>query len=141
MININFTLFVQIAHFLVLVWILNRLLIRPILAHLGEKTQEFEARRAAVEEIKSETASREQAYKTRLRTIYARATEERSQFEAEAGAEANQIRERALVEAKEIVERSRSEIEASKIQAREVLIASQDALAEEVAAAILGRKA
>ncbi len=140
MISINFTLFVQIAHFLLLVWITNRLLIKPVLRHLAERDKELAERRASVDGLLAEAEERQRAYQDHLREARQRANIEREKMLAEARAEANQLRERSSEEARKVMERIRKEIAASLEEARAALAAREEAMAETLAEAYLGRK-
>lgn len=140
MISINFTLFVQIAHFLLLVWLTNRLLIRPVLRHLAEKDAELAARRSKVDDLLTEAADRQRAYREQIREAHVQANAEREKMLAEAQAEANALREQSLDEGKSVIEKVRSEIQASLDEVRQALRADEDVLAERLAQAYLGRK-
>ena len=139
MISINFTLFVQIAHFLVLVWIMNRILIRPMVRHLEEKERVLEERRANIARIEEEALARDQSYRDRLAEAYRAANAERESVLAQARAEASQRAKKAGAEAKRMIERIRQEITSSLAESRQVLEAQKDALADQLAAVYTGR--
>ncbi|MBW2324509.1 MAG: ATP synthase F0 subunit B [Deltaproteobacteria bacterium] len=58
MISINATLIVQIINFLVLIWILNRILFRPIFKIVEERKSVIQSSRAEIERLKSEAEER-----------------------------------------------------------------------------------
>ncbi|MBW2617493.1 MAG: hypothetical protein JRC92_01285 [Deltaproteobacteria bacterium] len=139
MISINFTLFVQIAHFLVLVWIMNRILIRPVVRHLEEKEKILNERQANITSLEEEARDRDQSYRERLAEAYRAANAERDKMLTQARAEASQRAEKAGVEAKGLIERIRQEITSSLAESRQSLEAQKDVLAEQLAAAYAGR--
>jgi len=139
LISINFTLFVQIAHFLVLVWIMNRILIRPMVRHLEEKERILNERQANITRLEEEARDRDQSYRERLAEAYRTANAERENMLTQARAEAKQRAEKAGSEAKGIIERIRQEITSSLAESRQALEAQKDALAEQLAAAYVGR--
>jgi len=139
LISINFTLFVQIAHFLVLVWIMNRILIRPVVRHLEEKERILNERRVNITRIEEEARDRDQSYRDRLAEAYRTATAERENMLAQARTEAKQRAGKAGSEAKGIIERIRQEIASSLAESRQTLETQKDALAEQLAAAYAGR--
>ena len=55
MISINATLVVQIIHFLILVFILNRLMIQPILKMIGDRKAYVETTKGEITELELET--------------------------------------------------------------------------------------
>jgi len=57
MISINATLFLQILHFLILAYILNRFLFRPILNLINDREKHIEDTKIEAERIKNETVS------------------------------------------------------------------------------------
>ena len=139
MISINFTLFVQIAHFLVLAWIMNRILIRPMVRHLEEKERILAERRANIDRLEEEARDRDQSYRDRLAEAYRAANAKRDDMLAQARAEASQRAEKAGVEAKGLIERIRQEVASSLTESRQTLEPQKDVLAEQLAAAYGGR--
>jgi len=141
LISINFTLFVQIAHFLLLVWILNRILIRPMVKHLAAKEETLGQRRQEVDRLTGTAASRQQDYESRLKEIHSQASQEREEMLNQARHEAQRLRRESGREAKAFLEKARAEVAASVAEIRESLLAREDDLAEELSRVFLGRKA
>lgn len=141
MISINFTLVLQVVHFLILVWIMNRLLIRPVLNHLAERDKEITSRKAFIDGLKDQAADRQAAYQARLNEATEAAALERDKLTAEANAEAMELREKATLEARAALDKVRAEIQAAVDDVRERLVAEEDAMAEHLAVTVLGRKA
>lgn len=141
MISINFTLFVQILNFLVLVWLFNRLFIRPTVANIEARKQDLVQRQDAVDRLQGETADRELAYQEKLKTVRQAAAEKRDAMMGEAKAEADKLRRKASQEAAEVMSRVRSEIVASVEDTRQALREKEEMMATQLTEAVLGRKA
>ncbi len=60
------TFFLEALNFLVLVWILKRILYRPVLAVLDARQQRVQAEMAHAEQLQQEAAALKQQYETRL---------------------------------------------------------------------------
>lgn len=140
MISINFTLFIQIAHFLLLVWIMNRFLIKPVLAHIKERDQELDSKRQAAKSAVDEAKDREQAYLDHMKQARVEAGKERDKLLSAAAAEAAQLRDASAEEGRKMLDKVRSEIAASMDDLRASLANGEDDMAEDLAAAYLGRK-
>ena len=54
MISINATLFIQVLHFLILIFVLNRVMFRPIMRLMRERSRHIEGLQRASEKLKSE---------------------------------------------------------------------------------------
>jgi F-type H+-transporting ATPase subunit b len=141
LISINFTLFVQILNFLVLVWLFNRLFIRPILANVEAKKQDLVQRQDAVAHLKDEASDRESAYQEKLKRVRLAAAEKRDAMLGEAKAEAEKLRRKASQEASEVMSRVRMEIGASVEETRRALREKEETMAAQLTEAVLGRKA
>ena len=141
MISINFTLFAQVLNFLVLVWIFNRLFIKPIMANIEAKKQDLAARQGEVDNLLEESADRELAYQTKLKRVRQTASAKREELLSEAKAEAEKLRRKAGEEASEVMAKVRSEIKSSVEDTRRSLREKEEAMAAQLTEAVLGRKA
>ncbi len=140
MISINATIVVQVIHFLILVFILNRLMFRPILRLIVERTQYFEETRNEIESIESETERAKNEYL--LREINAR---------RDAAKERSRIKDIGITKAEEFLDKSRQEVSSIRTQvdkraeeqlekARPVVPGEAGALAEEILERVIGRR-
>ena len=141
MISLNFTLVVQIANFLVLVWILNRILFKPIFRIMDEREQYRSTTRARVEELLADVQAKQEDYDVRLKEAGANARAEKKRLTSEAGAHASEVMQKAKAEAQEhIVEiRTQAADEAEKVKGE--LGDYKDAIADMVFGKIMGRQA
>jgi len=140
MISINATLVLQVIHLLILIFILNRLLFRPTLKMISERTAFIENSRNEIMEIEKETERLRNEYLSRHKRAM-----------REAGAKGTQIKEQGLQEVGKIMERSIKEIETIRMgaekkanteveSARPQLHGQAATLADDIAERVIGRK-
>ena len=120
------TFILEIINFLVLLWILQRFLYRPILASLDARKQRIQAETERVEQLRSEAEALRLKYEQQL----ADWAEERETSRHELDAELQQARSKALDELRQSLTD-----EAAKKQARDeaVIVAHEAALTREAA--------
>lgn len=139
MININATLLVQLVNFLLLMYLLNRLLFRPMLRVLEERSQRTEGRRKQAAQITSEGQALWDDYQKRLQAAKADADRTRTQVIRQAEAQRDRLLEDASAEADKAVAQVRARLRAESEDARKALRAQVGPLAAAVAQRILGR--
>jgi F-type H+-transporting ATPase subunit b len=139
MLNIDGTLILQIANFLVLLLILNLLLFKPIRRILSQREQEMDSRRKTIDDYQGRVAQKEkdieegkvQARKDGFSTkesLKNQGLEEEKGILQEAG---------AAVEKK--LDSARKDIEAKMVAAREALEGQVAGFSKDLAQKILGR--
>ncbi|RLB11868.1 MAG: hypothetical protein DRG39_03310 [Deltaproteobacteria bacterium] len=135
----NFTLLIQIINFLILVFILNRILYKPIRNILRKREQEFNNLNSLIERIKGEVQEKERSMEEIM--LQARKLgfmekeslkEEANKYEKELLKETYTTVEEKLSKAKEELQKKLEDIQ--KELQKDVIIFSQ-----EVAERILGR--
>ncbi len=65
--NINHTLFIQMANFLILLFILNLILYRPLFKKIRERLQTIEDMRKRADQLKSEAEKNQQEYSSKIK--------------------------------------------------------------------------
>ncbi len=98
MISINATLVIQVIHFLVLVYILNRLMFRPILRLMDERDEHIEKTKMSAGEALDKTEVLKERCVSQVHQARSDATQERTE-----------LRETGIAETKELLERSKEE--------------------------------
>jgi len=140
MISINATLIVQVIHFLILTFILNRLMFRPILQLINDRTQYTEKTKDRIKKIGLETE--------RLRREYLSVENEARKNVSEERAE---LRHKGLSEVEEFHNDSRKEVALIRARAdkramekieetKPLLHAEAALLADEIADMVIGRR-
>lgn len=140
MISINATLIVQLLNFLVLIWILNRIMFRPILKVLTERENVVQKAKAESQRLKAEAEHRAQALETELESARRLATTEKTKLTSDASTEADAIIRRAQEQAQEHMQAVRAETTQEVDQTRERLAAYKQSIVELVQVKVLGRK-
>jgi len=98
MISINATLVIQVIHFLILVYILNRLIFQPILKLMDERDGHIEKTKKDVDEALDKTEVLKERCVSQVHEARTDATQERTE-----------LRETGIAETKELLERSKEE--------------------------------
>jgi F-type H+-transporting ATPase subunit b len=140
LITINATLLLQVLHFLVLLFILNRLLFRPILKVVKERDSYIEERRAGIEKVRLE-----------VEELKARFVHMENDVRQSAAKESTKYREAGLSEAERLLAKSRERVASIKSEADEAVKEEIDeakaelgdmasSLADEIMEKIVGRR-
>jgi len=85
------TFLMEVANFLILVWIMNRLLYKPVQAIIAKRQAAMERTRSEAEGMRAEAAELGQAYQGRLASWDAEKAELRNQLKAEIVAERQRL--------------------------------------------------
>ena len=139
MIKLDWTLFLQFVNFMVLMFVLNALLFKPLRAALQARREAIEASRAKVQDIDEQVQAQIARYEAQLQEARQEGAEERAslrkagqQEEARILGEANQTAAAKLQTIKE-------QIQDEAGAARQALRNETEALAKEIAGKVLGR--
>jgi len=138
-INLNATLLIQLANFLLLMFLLNRILFRPMLRVLAERQARTQGRRKKASQLEADAQGVWEDYQKRLHEAKADADRIRTQLIRQGEAQRDKALETAAVEADKAVAQVRARVRAEADDARKSLKAEADRLAASVAERILGR--
>jgi F-type H+-transporting ATPase subunit b len=141
MISINATLVVQIINFLILIWILNHILFRPIFRIIEEREAFVEDTKAEVGRIEAEAIGKLKTYEDRMNTAREEALARRVEARDEAAASAREIMNRASAEAQEHISAIHAEAAKAVQEVKTELADFKESIAELVLAKIIGREA
>ena len=140
MISINATLVIQIIHFLILVFILNRLMFRPIVRIIDERSRFIEDTKIKVTGIGEETAELTQRCISMEMAVRKEAGEESSRLKNEAMNTAERIFSDTKTEITTIKDRVGKEVEEKLKTARQSLQHEAVVLADAIADKVIGRR-
>jgi len=115
------SLIIQMLNFLILLAILYRLLYKPLLAKLEERSAAIKASLEAAEAARAAAAKQQEENAERLRAAYAEAQSIRGAALKEAADEQRKLVEAARREAQQLVESAKAQTEADIRRAREEL--------------------
>jgi len=138
-INLNATLLIQLLNFLLLMFLLNRILFRPMLKVLDERRERTEGRRKQAAQLDTEAQAIWDDYQKRIQTAKAAADRDRAQTVRQGEGERDKILQATAAEAEKAVAEVRARVRKEADQARQTLRADADRLAAAAAERILGR--
>ncbi len=139
MINVNFTLFIQLINFLILLLLLNSLLYKPVLAKIRERESKIKADRDKASQLDAEVLEQEKKHQEALIEARQVAGKEKAELLAEAKKSEADILEKARIEAARIVDDMKSSIQAESEKVRAALKGEMAPLAQSISEKILGR--
>lgn len=139
MINIDIVLLFQAVNFLVLLFLLNILLYKPIRKAIRERDEEIAASRQRTVSVDLEVKEKMAQYEERLRQVKAEAAEERNRTLREARADEGRILEAARRDASDSLAGVRDTIRTEAARAEELLRNRAEALSRIICEKVLGR--
>ena len=141
MVSVDGSIVVQMVNFLVLIWVLNMVLYKPIRKILLERKEKVDGLQAVIDGSAEQVKSKEDAYAEGVRQARAAGQKEKEALmqaaEAEEKAIICKINESAQAELKEVKEKIAQEVGTVKATLEEEI----DAFADAIGQKILGRVA
>lgn len=139
MIEVDKTLLIQVVNFLVLMFVLNIILYKPIMKIMDSRQKRIDDANEEVREL-DETVQRKVAdYEERLRRARAEAMEQREAIKNEGTEKATEIIGQARAEVGEMIQGFKARVAAEKEEARQALRRQTRHLALEISEKVLGR--
>jgi F-type H+-transporting ATPase subunit b len=139
MVNVDVSLFIQIVNFIVLIWVLNLVLYKPIRKILIQRKEKVLALQQGAETSLEEARAREAAFDQGIKAARARGLKEKDSFLQEAGEEekriVGEINAKAQAELASVREKISSDAEA----VRAALQGEVEGFAKAIGQKILGR--
>jgi len=139
LISLDKSLIVQAINFLLLLFILKRLLYKPFLAKMNERTQAIQKSLDEAQAARAEATRQQEENETRLRAAHAEAAAIRVQALKEAAEEQKRLVEAARAESQRLVESAKAQMDADVRRAREELRREVADLATAVAEKLVRR--
>jgi len=121
LISLDKSLIVQGINFVILLFILQRLLYRPFLAKMAERTQAIQKSLDEAQAARAQATRQQEENEARLRTAHAEAAAIRAQALKEAAEEQRRLVEAARAESQRLVESAEAQMDADVRRAREEL--------------------
>lgn len=140
MISLNATLFVQVALFLILLFILNRMMIQPLHRLILEREEHFKEKREQLTAVQEEIRRLADEYEARLRLAERVARESQLALRKVAGDEARGLVVSTQEQIAAIHEKVRVEVAQELARARQTIARQAELLAMSVARKVLGRE-
>ena len=139
MIELNITFFIQLVNFLIVLFVLNLILYRPIRGIIKKRAEIMAARLDEIERFTAQASDRMTAYEQELDNARQQAQDLRMQMKEEGYAEEKKLVEAASTEAGSILKAAREKIASEKKSAIAALKAQVEKFAQMAAEKILGQ--
>jgi len=139
LISLDKSLIIQFLNFIVLLLILQRLLYKPFLAKMAERTQAIQKSLDEAQAARAQAARQQEENETRLRAAHAEAAAIRAQALKEAGEEQKRLVDAARAESQRLVETAKAQMDADVRRARDELRREVADLATAVAEKLVRR--
>lgn len=139
MINIDLAFVIQLVNFIILIFVLNLLLYKPIRKVLAERQGRIAEAKGRAESVEADLQEKMADYEARLKSMKSGATEERSVLVKEAQAEEATILEAARKEASASLASIKARVAQESAAARTILQEQAKALSDDICEKVLGR--
>lgn len=139
MIDINSTLWLQLANFLVLIFILNVLLYKPILGIMEKRKKQFDGARDEVRGLHEAVEKKMAEYEEAVRKAKQQAMEQKAELVKEGADEARKIVDAVRGVIPKMMEEFQGKMNREIDEARNVLKNQSQRLSLEIAEKVLGR--
>jgi F-type H+-transporting ATPase subunit b len=140
LIDIDFTVVIQLGLFLILFAVANKLLFQPYLALRQRRKDGIEGARAEAERMTAQADAKLADYEKQLAVARSRANDEGRKVRAEAAGHEKEVTDKARAEAQkaidEATDKMRTETEAARLQ----LLPQANGIARQIASKLLGRE-
>jgi F-type H+-transporting ATPase subunit b len=140
LIELNFTFFIQVINFLLLIVILNKLLYKPILKILEERDERVSGGQQKAKKLIEDSQSFITDYNQKLHSAKLDAMNAKNAARSAASEQANGIIGEARGKADEIIDQMQQEMSKEIEKAKKELEPELDVMAATIAQQILGRK-
>ena len=140
MINVNATIIVQIISFLVLVYILNRILLKPVMSIIEKRSSKIANDKKQLITLKEETESLIEKCISIEKDARKKAQDQNSSLKRDADEEADRLFNIAKTEIKGIREEADREIESKIEEANQSLKEFASQLSEDLTEKVIGRR-
>jgi F-type H+-transporting ATPase subunit b len=139
LISVDKSLIVQFINFFILLFILQRLLYKPFLAKMAERTAAIKTSLEEAQAVRAEAARAQEENEARLRRAHAEAAAIREQALREAAEESRKHVEAAQAQARKLVDDTKAQLDAEVRRARDELRREVSDLAVAVAEKLVRR--
>ena len=133
------SLFVQIANFLIIIWVLNIILYRPIRKILIQRKEKITGLEQNIDKLNEDTAEKDEAYLAGIKDARARGLNEKEALMKEGAEEEKRIIEQINQKAQANLAEVRENITKEAQNVRESLNKEIDTFANAISEKILGR--
>jgi F-type H+-transporting ATPase subunit b len=138
-VSIDYSLGIQIINFILLIFILNVLLYKPLLGMIDKRKQQFEESETEIRCLQETVEQKMAAYEEKLRQAKVAATEQKNEIVRQGTEEAKTVIEAIRSEIPGLMEQFQVRMEKEIGVARKILTDQSQNLSVEIAEKVLGR--
>ena len=140
MISVDWTLGLQFLNFVILLLILNKILYRPLLKIIADRSDRIAGLHAGAKDLEADIDEKMQRYQQQLNDAKFQANEERNKLKQAASEEEVKFLTEARGKASSRLEKIKSQVAVEAGEASKILQTEAGALAEQITTKILGRE-
>jgi F-type H+-transporting ATPase subunit b len=138
-ITIDYTLWIQMANFLILMFILNMLLYKPILGIIDKRKKKLQDTEEEIKRLNQSVDERMAAYEEKLRQAKMQALEKKHEIMKDGADQAKSFVDAAKGEIPAMMEKFHAEMNKEVGEARNILTNQSKKISVEIAEKLLGR--
>jgi F-type H+-transporting ATPase subunit b len=138
-VSLDYSLGIQIINFLLLIFILNVLLYKPILGMIDKRKKQFEDSDAEIRRLQETVKQKMAAYEEKLRQAKAAAVEQKNEIIRQGAEEAKTVIDAVRAEIPGMMERFHTQMDGEIGAAKKILTDHSQQLSVEIAEKVLGR--
>ena len=139
MVSLDYSLGIQIINFLLLIFILNLLLYKPILGLIEKRKKQFEESETEIKRLQTTVEEKMAAYEEKLRQAKTAAIEQKNEIIRQGAEEARVVTDAVRAEVPGMMEQFQTKMAVEIDAAKKVLADDSRQLSVEIAEKILGR--
>lgn len=139
MVSLDYSLGIQIVNFLLLIFILNLLLYKPILGMIDRRKKQLEESESEIKRLQQSVEEKMAAYEEMLRQAKAAAVDQKNEIIGQGAEESKSVIEAVRAELPGIMEHFHKKMDQEIDTARAVLTEQSQRLSVEIAEKVLGR--
>ena len=139
-VDLDGTVFVQLALFFIAFALLYPLVFKPMVALLDARDEAIEGAREQTKQLESDVASKQASFDAELRKVRTASGEERERLRAEGQELERKLLDRVRNETQALVSEAKTRLEGEAKTARAELAAQRTELARDIASRVLGRE-
>lgn len=139
MVDIDYTLFIQLVLFLLLIWILNQVLYKPLLRIMERRKEILDKAQEEVKNVQETIDRRVAEYEEKIRAAKMQAMGQKGDLAKEGAEAAKAITDKAKAEIAAMMGEFQARLEKELASAREILRNQSIRISSEIAEKVLGR--
>ena len=139
MVSLDYSLGIQIINFLLLIFILNVLLYKPILGMIDRRKKQFEDSEAEIRRLQETVEQKMAAYEEKLRQAKATAVEQKNEIIRQGAEEAKTVIDVVRAEIPGMMEQFQTRMDGEIGAAKNILTDHSQQLSVQIAEKVLGR--